>query len=479
MMQNSPPHPHTTPRGVHPRERGIFLVIGDFIGALIALLATLFIWANWTSEWLEFSLNFLVTRPPLWFYFLPFIWLFLIVDTYNIYTIGNIRATISATLLSAFIGFMLYTMVYFFPSEPGSLPRLGVPIFLMFASLATISWHGMYARLFANPALMRRVLVIGAGRAGESLFKMMDELSQPPFVIVGVLDDDSAKHDTEFHGHVVHGGAELLMDRVIKDHVTDIVVAVSGSIAPPLFRMLIKAQEVGIEITRMQTIYEELLARVPIFHQEADWIVRSFVEQSRPSTFFEIMKRLIDVVGGLFGIVVILMIFPFIAIANLLESGFPVFYTQRRSGRFDQPYDLVKFRTMIQDAEREDQKHYWTIEGDQRITRVGRFLRKTHLDELPQLINVVRGEMSLVGPRPERPELVEYYQERVPFYRARLLVKPGITGWAQIHQKYAASVEETNIKLEYDLYYIKHRGFLLDMIILLRTPATVLGLRGR
>jgi len=133
---------------------------------------------------------------------------------------------------------------------------------------------------------------------------------------------------------------------------------------------------------------------------------------------------------------------------------------------------------MNQDAE-VDGVPRWTREGDERVTQVGWFLRKTHLDELPQFFNVLRGDMSLVGPRPERPELISLFQEHVPFYRARLLVKPGLSGWAQIHQTYAANVEETNEKLEYDLYYIKNRNLWLDFWVLIRTPATVLGLRGR
>jgi lipopolysaccharide/colanic/teichoic acid biosynthesis glycosyltransferase len=133
---------------------------------------------------------------------------------------------------------------------------------------------------------------------------------------------------------------------------------------------------------------------------------------------------------------------------------------------------------MRRDAEADGQPQ-WAREDDARATRVGRVLRRTHLDELPQFINVLRGEMSLVGPRAERPELVEYFQQHIPFYRARLLVKPGISGWAQINYGYAANIEETVVKLEYDLYYIKRRSMLMDLVILLRTPAMVLGLRGR
>ena len=228
----------------------------------------------------------------------------------------------------------------------------------------------------------------------------------------------------------------------------------------------------------MQVTYEDLLGRVPIRYLEADWILRSFVDQTRVTGFYRVSKRLVDIFGGVIGTLLLLAIMPFVAIAILLDDGHPIFYTQIRSGRAGSPYRIFKFRTMKTDAEA-DGIPQWAREDDARATRTGRVLRRTHLDELPQFINVLRGEMSLVGPRAERPELVELFQHRVPFYRSRLLVKPGITGWAQINYGYASTIDETIVKLEYDLYYIKHRNLLLDLIILLRTPATIFGFRGR
>jgi lipopolysaccharide/colanic/teichoic acid biosynthesis glycosyltransferase len=224
--------------------------------------------------------------------------------------------------------------------------------------------------------------------------------------------------------------------------------------------------------------YEELVRRVPIRHLEADWILRSFVDQAHKSSFFHLGKRVLDLLGGMVGVAMFLVSFPIISLAIIIDSGFPIFYTQTRSGRGDLRYNIFKYRTMRQNAEANGQPQ-WAEENDKRATRVGRFLRKTHIDELPQFFNVLRGEMSLVGPRAERPELVEWFQQHVPFYRARLLVKPGITGWAQINFGYASTIDETITKLEYDLYYIKHRSIWLDIMILLKTPATVFGLQGR
>jgi lipopolysaccharide/colanic/teichoic acid biosynthesis glycosyltransferase len=217
---------------------------------------------------------------------------------------------------------------------------------------------------------------------------------------------------------------------------------------------------------------------VPILSLEANWLLRSFVDQARVSGFYLLVKRVMDILGALAGIFLMLLVFPFVALAIIIDDGFPIFYAQTRFGRGAQSYDIIKFRTMRRDAEPDGQPQ-WATEDDKRATRIGRFLRKTHLDELPQFINVLRGEMSLVGPRAERPELVDYFQKHIPFYRARLLIKPGITGWAQVNFGYASTIEETVTKLEYDLYYIKNRSILLDFIIMIRTPATVLGFRGR
>jgi len=225
----------------------------------------------------------------------------------------------------------------------------------------------------------------------------------------------------------------------------------------------------------MPLIYEDLLGRVPISLLRSDWILRSFVDQARADGLYEIGKRIIDIAGGFAGVFALLILTPFIGMSILLESGWPVFYYQSRLGKNGREYKIIKFRTM-----RESFDGFGKLLPDkERMTRVGWFLRKTHIDELPQVINILRGEMSLVGPRAEISQLVAELQAKVPFYRARLLVKPGLTGWAQVNFGYAATVEETAVKLEYDLYYIKHRNIVLDFVILLRTVGTVVGFRGQ
>ncbi len=190
-----------------------------------------------------------------------------------------------------------------------------------------------------------------------------------------------------------------------------------------------------------------------------------------------LLKRVIDVAGGMAGLLVYLALLPWTALAVFLDTGRPIFYRQARMGQAGRVFHLTKLRTMRRDAEA-DGAAQWASAVDPRTTRVGRILRRTHLDEFPQFWNVVLGDMSLVGPRPERPELVAELEKKVPFYRARLLVRPGITGWAQVSYGKGASLEGSAEKLEYDLYYIKHRSLWLDLWILARTFGSILRFRG-
>ena len=274
------------------------------------------------------------------------------------------------------------------------------------------------------------------------------------------------------------GANEQLLKIIQENQISDLIVAISGEINIGMFEALLAAQDLGADIVSMPTVYEDLLNRVPIDALEADWILRSFVDQARVSSFYLMAARLVDIIGALVGLLGMLVLLPFVSLITVIDDGFPIFYSQIRSGRNGRPYRIFKFRTMRRDAEADGQPR-WAAEKDTRATRAGRFLRKSHIDELPQFLNVLWGDMSLVGPRAERPELVELFQKHIPFYRARLLVKPGITGWAQVNFGYASTIDETRIKLEYDLYYIKHRSLLMDLMILLLTPANMLGFRGR
>ena len=453
------------------RERQSLLLLGDlFIGA-VALVLALIIWGL-SEEWLGLSLAFIQERVEAWFYFLPLIWLLLLVDLYDAHRAAHRRQVINGILAATAIGFILYLIVYFASENP--LPRRGVAAFLGIASLLTWIWRMIYIRIFTAPNFMRRVLMVGAGRAGHEILAIIKDMQPKPFELVGLNDDNAELLDTEVEGHRVIANSGNLLDLVESEAITDIIVAISGTMMGSTFQTILDAQERGIEITRMPVAYEELVGRVPINILETDWLLRSFVDEFRFGGFYEVIKRFIDILGGLVGLLIVALLLPFVGLAILVDNGWPIFYGQERLGKGGQIYEIIKFRTMRRDAEADGQAQLAT-EDDERVTRMGRFLRKTHLDEFPQFINVLRGEMSLVGPRAERPQLVDHFQRRIPFYRARLLVKPGITGWAQVNYGYASNLAETMMKLEYDLYYIKHRNLILDILILLRSPSTMLG----
>lgn len=455
-------------------ERRLLLIVGDLFASATAGFVALALWAQ--VDWLGFSWGFVRYRAG-WFVVLPAAWLLLLVNLYDLRRAGSWQRTVQGVLLSAAIGLALYTFVYFLPDEPGSLPRRGPLYFLFFASLFTLSWRWFYIRVFTAPAFLRRVLVVGAGDSGVTILDVINGMNPAPFYLVGLIDDDREKQGEVIKGAEVLGGSGDLLQVIERETVSDVIVAIMGEMQGSMFQALLDAQEKGVEIVRMPVAYEELLNRLPIDHLETDWILRSFVDQVRVSGMYQLAKRLIDIVGGFVGLILFGLVLPWAALAILIESGRPILFYQERLGHGGHVFHVLKLRTMRQDAEADGEAH-WAREGDPRATAVGRLLRKAHLDEFPQFWNVLTGEMSLVGPRPERPELVDELEREIPFYRARLLVKPGITGWAQINYGKGASIRGSAEKLEYDLYYIKHRNLVLDLWIILRTAGAVIGFRG-
>jgi exopolysaccharide biosynthesis polyprenyl glycosylphosphotransferase len=401
----------------------------------------------------------------------------LLVELYEPHAAGSARRTIRGIAIAAFIGLLAYSVAFIIQQE-SNLPRIGVGAFLLFASGLTLTWRMIFIRLYKSTGQRRRVLVVGAGKAGQTLAELYCKMDTLSFNIVGFVDDDKQKAGLVFHGLPVLDTSSQLLNLIEVHRVSDLVVAINGEIQGETFQTILDAQERGVDVTRMPLLYEEMTSRVPVHHLESDWIIRSFVDELHVSGFYELAKRLLDIIGALFGLIIFVILLPFLSLAIWLDTGSPIFYSQDRLGRGGIRFKIYKFRSMQQDADA-DGSPFTTLENDPRVTRVGSFLRRTRLDELPQFWSVLRGEMSLVGPRAERPGLVAEYQRQIPFYRARLLVKPGLTGWAQINYGYVSSVTETVVKLEYDLYYIKHRTLAMDVSIILRTIGTVLRRTGR
>ena len=278
-------------------------------------------------------------------------------------------------------------------------------------------------------------------------------------------------------GLPVLGNSTKLIDIVEAEHITDLIFSISGDMQPSMYAAILAAEEKGVDVTTMPVVYEEIMGRVPISLLPDDWVLRSFVDRAHAPDSYEFMKRLTDIGGSFLGLIFLIVIFPLISLIIIIDDGFPILFRQVRVGRNGKEFALLKFRSMRKDAE-QDGKAVFAVENDERVTGVGNFLRKSHIDEIPQFINVMKGDITLVGPRAERPEMIEKLHEDIPFYRARLFVKPGVTGWAQINYGYASTAKENAVKLEYDLYYIMHRNFFMDMLIVFRTIGDMFGFRG-
>jgi exopolysaccharide biosynthesis polyprenyl glycosylphosphotransferase len=462
---------------LRPGEQRALLILGDLFMAILALVGGIYVWST-GDKWLKFSLEFFRLRVEYWFYLLPFVWMLLLIEIYDLHRAANWNRTIRAVFLAALMGGIAYLLIYFTSSDPERINRRAIAVFIILASILTLFWRWVYISIYRSQGNLRRVLIIGAGGNGRTMAEIYKTINPPPFKLVAFIDDDPEKIGTYVEGYRILAGSDKLLRLVDDLNITELVVSITGEMLGETFQTLLDAQERGIEIIRMATLYEELLGRVPIHHLESDWVLRSFVDEARSGSFFEIGKRFLDITGSIFGLLILLILLPFLAAAILLDSGLPIFYWQERLGRGGREFKIIKFRTMRQDAETGG-KPQMAGENDPRITRVGNFMRSTRLDEVPQFWNVLRGEMSLVGPRAERAQWVATFQQEIPFYRARLLVKPGISGWAQINYGYASTVEDTAVKLEYDLYYIKHRSVAMDFVIILRTISTVLGRKGR
>jgi exopolysaccharide biosynthesis polyprenyl glycosylphosphotransferase len=349
--------------------------------------------------------------------------------------------------------------------------------FLLMEIGAITLWRWAYATLFKLLPVYHRVLVVGYNKQGKSIATLLRDAPNLKYQVVGYVDDGLAERSSASDGLPIWGQSASLLDLVHDVNIHEVIVALEQRVPEHLFQRLVECQANGVRLSLTANIYEELYQKLPVEFLNADWMLWAIQNQPVFNRLQLGLKRLVDLVLALIGFLVLMLTFPFVALAIRLDSPGNIFYRQARCGRGGQLLSIIKFRTMTSNAEADGQAR-WASKDDARITRVGRFLRKTRLDELPQVINVLRGEMSIIGPRPERPEFVQELEQSIPFYRLRLLVKPGLTGWAQTHYEYGNSAEDALIKLEYDLYYLRFWSLWLDIYIIFRTISIVLRCKG-
>ncbi len=479
-------------------ERKTLLMAVDLI--LVNLTTLLALWIMAARAGWSFDRAYLMDQSG-WFFALSALWLFLAVlnGFYDPQKITDLASAAGALLRVILLITIVYFAIYFFFATPGSLPR-GVVGYQGAMSFVLIGLSRMlYVSLLGRPSFARKVILVGAGWAGQTMAEAIQQYAGAHYQILGFVDDDASKRGKFVHlspkSSPSHEGQERvaasaarqlsvlgtggdLVSLVKEMGVPEIILAITHDISTPLFQALLDCKEQGVQITLMPVLFEQLTGQVPIEHVGNNWNVALPLDSAEASGFYPVLKRAFDILGALVGLLLFSVLLPFIALALYLDSPGPVFYSQQRVGKGGRAFNLLKLRTMVANAE-EDGHAQRAKAHDARITRIGRILRKMRLDEMPQLVNVLKGEMSAVGPRPERPEHLAELDQAIPFHRLRNAVKPGMAGWAVVNYDYVESLADAKIRLQYDLYYIKHQSIGLDLLILLRTMGHMLALRGR
>jgi exopolysaccharide biosynthesis polyprenyl glycosylphosphotransferase len=347
--------------------------------------------------------------------------------------------------------------------------------FLGLAVPAFTIWRFLFAEVMRSPRFSRRAVIVGVNAAGETVAKELQSTKRSSISILGYIDESTEERSYQ-SGLSILGDRSALHYLVYKNMIDMIIIALAYGTNPELYKEATDAVQLGISVFPMAVVYENSTGRIPVEHVGDQWYV-ALQSEHILSTLYLAWKKVLDLVCGVFGLLVLGLVLPVIAPLIYLDSPGPIFYSQERVGFRGKAFRIYKFRTMRPDAEREG-RAIWAAASDERVTRVGRFLRATHIDELPQLFNILRGDMSLIGPRPERAEFISELEKTIPFYGYRLAVKPGLTGWAQVKYRYGRTGNDALIKLQYDLYYVKRQSFMLDLFIILKTVAEVLSLRG-
>jgi exopolysaccharide biosynthesis polyprenyl glycosylphosphotransferase len=425
---------------------------------------------------------------------LTYIVVLYVANLYDHYQDFRRRESISQLILASLIGTLVVVVAFTLPSyhliSRGFVEWQGVAFVWLL-----VLWRYAFSALALPLRLQRKVLIIGGGEAGQEILATINRCKNSGLVVAGFLDDNPGKLGATIDGSTVLGNTSQL-DEMIRPHkIGMVVIAITHEKSPALLNNLVRLSFRGVQVIDMPSLYEVLAGKIPTQHISDVWLL--FHSLNSAKVYYRPFRRLTDLVLATLGLAVTWPLWILVAAAIKADSRGPVFFRQERLGKDGEPFPILKFRTMVTDAEKAGPQ--FACHRDPRITRVGRFLRKGRLDEMPQLYNILKGEMSFIGPRPEREVFIREFQqlvpvlreggrttdqpgvpvvcayrERIPYYSYRLLIKPGITGWAQVMHSYSANLEETREKLQYDLYYIKNMSLVLDLAILLKTIRIVL-----
>lgn len=400
-----------------------------------------------------------------------------IFELYDLQKASKLETTFANTVLTASVTVLFYFLTPFFtPILPDN--RLQIVYFYLAIIFAILIWRFIYITFIVSPRFYKKVLLVGEPSNIESIIKAFND-SDPNYKIVGFVNCDvSASHPSEFKDL-----KELTpqdMHGIIKEeNISEIVIASYNPdfITSEIYKDLLLLLKTGLSIKEYTQVYEEFTQRVPVQFIGTDFYKYFPFSRSNQNKMYLFFSRLFNILISVFGIVVGILLLPIILLGNAIGNQGPLFYVQSRIGKNGNPFNMIKFRTMIKNAEVDGAM--WSRKNDVRITRFGKFMRHSRMDEIPQFINILKGDMSFIGPRPERPKFVSELSEVLPFYETRHIVKPGLTGWAQVKTRYGSSVDDSLLKLQYDLYYIKHRSFFLDLNVIIKTLSTMIFFRGQ
>lgn len=394
-----------------------------------------------------------------------------LVELYSMERHFNRKSMLQRILVSLSLSLaLLLTLYQLFPQL--GLDRWHVTMTLLVFGGCQFVWHERYPLFLHARGVAKNILILGVGPLAMQIGRSL-ESSTHSYILAGYIQ--SPGEQPMVPDQKILADSDHLFETAYNNHIEKIVISMAERRGVLPVAELLQCRFNGIEVVDAMSFHEETTGKLLVDYTHPGWFIYS--NGFRITAFKRITKRMFDVFAAVVGLALVLPLFPLIALAVKLDSKGPVFFRQARTGENEREFMVYKFRSMCQDAER-GTGAVWAQANDARITRVGHWLRKTRLDELPQLLNVFKGDMALVGPRPERPEFVRQLKEKVPYYAKRHLIKPGVTGWAQVRFPYGASVEDSLEKLKFDLYYMKHFTPAMDLLIILETVKVVLFGRG-
>jgi len=448
-------------------KKKFFVALIDYLLLIVSICIVLLVKYG-VGEFLEEF--FLHIRP---FSLLSILWIivFYIFELYEVTGDVLLKKYISAM----FVNVAISISVFYTVSGLGITPKTNLLLYLIIFTILFSFWRNLVSRNFGRFFGRINTVIIGVDDHSLEIFRSIVSNDKMGYNIIGVLksnEEDLPQLILDSHVRVYNSIKELTEDISMKNIS---VIVVNDFWYSRNFVDLYSLIHRGISFYRLSTFIEEIDRCIPIYLADEVWFLDNLKNVGR--SFYEVIKRLSDLFLMLVIVPIFLILFLFVAVAIKINSPGSIFFKQVRVGKNGKQFLIYKFRTMVQDAEKNGAQ--WAVKNDARITAVGRFLRVTRIDELPQIINVIIGEMSFIGPRPERPEFVDELEKTIPHYKLRHLVRPGLSGWAQVNYEYAATKEETAKKLEYDLYYIKNRSIVLDGKIFLKTIMTIISRRGQ